>query len=105
VEKVLSKGMNVVLDIEMQGVQQLQKLSGKVLSTKPLFIFIAPPSIDELEKRLRGRGTENEESLQKRLAASKKEMEWGMKAGNVDHVVHNNDVESAYKQLVSIILG
>ena len=60
------KGKVVVLDIEMEGVKQI-----KASSIPARFVFVAPPSEDELEKRLRGRGTEKEESIQKRLAQAK----------------------------------
>lgn len=60
------KGKVVVLDIEMEGVKQI-----KASSIPARFVFVAPPNEDELEKRLRGRGTEKEESIQKRLAQAK----------------------------------
>lgn len=60
------KGKVVVLDIEMEGVKQI-----KASSIPARFVFVAPPSEEELEKRLRGRGTEKEESIQKRLAQAK----------------------------------
>lgn len=61
----------VVLDIEMEGVKQVKKSA-----IKARYVFIAPPSEEELEKRLRGRGTETEESIQKRLAQAKLELEF-----------------------------
>ena len=63
-------------------------------------IFIAPPSIEELEARLRGRHTETEEAIQKRLASIKLEMENSKK---FDHKVVNDTVENAVKQLEDII--
>lgn len=60
------KGKVVVLDIEMEGVKQI-----KASNIPARFVFVAPPGEDELEKRLRGRGTEKEESIQKRLAQAK----------------------------------
>lgn len=60
------KGKVVVLDIEMEGVKQI-----KASSIPARFVFVAPPGEEELEKRLRGRGTEKEESIQKRLAQAK----------------------------------
>jgi guanylate kinase len=92
----------------MQGVQILQSQvqSGTSrLSEKPIFIFLAPPSVDELEKRLRGRGTETEESLSKRLEAAKREMDWGLKPGSVDLVILNDDVEVAYTALRTALVG
>jgi guanylate kinase len=57
----------------------------------------------ELEKRLRARGTEDEESLGKRLDAAKGEWEWGHVEGNVDAIVLNDDVETAYGDLVKAL--
>jgi guanylate kinase len=90
----------------MQGVQTLQKqiASGSSkLTSKPLFIFLAPPSVAELEKRLKGRGTETDESLAKRLEAATREMEWGVKPGAVDHLITNNVPEVAYAELKKIL--
>ena len=66
-----------------------------------MYVFIAPPSVHELEKRLKGRGTENESSLRGRLEAARREMEWGMKGklSGVDVVIVNDDVERAYGEL------
>lgn len=60
------KGKVVLLDIEMEGVKQI-----KQSDIAARFVFVAPPSEEELERRLRGRGTEKEESIQKRLAQAK----------------------------------
>jgi guanylate kinase len=61
-----------VLDIEIEGVKQIRNTS-----LNPILVFIEPPSMEELEKRLRNRNTESEESLQKRLKTAKIEMEYG----------------------------
>lgn len=106
VDDVLRSDKHVILDIDMQGVLQLQQAlkSGKAkLSGKPLFIFIAPPSVADLEKRLKGRGTENNESLARRLEAAKRELDWGMKEGSVDVIIVNDDVEKAYERLKQAI--
>jgi len=69
VEERLRAGRDVVLDIDVQGALQVKKICEKMpfLAKSAEFVFIAPPSLEILEKRLRGRGTETEESLQKRL--------------------------------------
>ena len=69
---VRSRGLVCVLDIEIEGVKQIRNTD-----LNPLLVFINPPSIEELEKRLRGRKTETEESLQKRLNKAKVEIEYG----------------------------
>jgi len=68
----VATGKICVLDIEIQGVEQVRKTD-----LKPLMVFIKPPSLEELEKRLRDRKTETEESLQQRLNTAKIELEYG----------------------------
>ena len=63
------------------------------------FLFLAPPSLEELERRLRGRGTETEESLRKRLAQAKNEIEYSQESGAHDKIIVNDDLERAYKEL------
>lgn len=77
-----AEGKVVVLDIEMEGVKQI-KQSGM----DARYVFIAPPSVEELEKRLRGRGTEKEESVQKRLNQAKLELEYSKTPGVHDLLV------------------
>eukprot|EP00842_Homolaphlyctis_polyrhiza_P005418 jgi/Hompol1/5878/HPOL_000177-RA len=108
VQDVLAQGRNVVLDIDMQGVIQLQtKVASGTLpfSNPPLYVFIAPPSMEVLEKRLMGRGTESPESAAKRLDAAKRELAWGLKPGSVDVIIVNDDLEKAYHDLRKAILG
>lgn len=95
VEQRLNEGMNVVLDIEVLGARQVKKkMPGAVL------IFIAPPSLVELERRLRGRGTDTEEAVQGRLARARQEYQ---EADFYDYLIVNDDVEKAAKQLSAII--
>lgn len=63
------------------------------------YVFICPPSLEVLEERLRGRGTETEESLQKRLILAETDMEYGKETGNFDLVVVNDNLEKAYLEL------
>ena len=70
-----AKGSTIVLDIEMEGVRQLKQEQSKANSQiNPRFVFIEPPSLEELEDRLRGRGTEEEGSIQRRLAQARAEI-------------------------------
>lgn len=62
-----------MLDIDIQGVKQI-----KDTHLEPLYVFVKPPSIVELERRLKARNTETEESLKRRLAVAKTELEYGM---------------------------
>lgn len=73
VENVQHNGKVCVLDIEIEGVKQIRNSE----RLNPLLVFVNPPSIEELERRLRGRQTETEESLQKRLNTARIEIEYG----------------------------
>lgn len=68
-----------------------------------IFIFIAPPSFDELEKRLRARATETEEQIQKRLQNARAELEQGKSSGLFDHILVNDDLETCYEKLKNIL--
>ncbi|TGZ81909.1 guanylate kinase [Ascodesmis nigricans] len=100
VKDVVNKGRACILDIEMEGVKQVKKTD---LDAK--FLFVAPPSVEELEKRLRGRGTESEDAVQKRLEQAVKELEYSKVDGVHDRVVVNDDFEKAYKELNEWIVG
>lgn len=96
---VLSSGRVCVLDVDIQGVRSLKKTD-----LNPLFLFIKPPTLDDLEKRLRQRGTETEESLQKRLATAKLELEYEKSEKNAfDFVIVNDNLESAYLKLKKLV--
>lgn len=98
VVKNLKKGINVVLEIEMQGV--LQVLKNWKDKKRLVTIFIAPPSLEELEKRLRNRQTEPEIIIKQRLLQSK----WELTKKNLfQYVVINDTVSKAKKRLASIL--
>ncbi len=91
VQAHLDTGESVILEIEVQGAAQVkEKLPEAVL------IFIEPPSLEELEARLRGRGTESDEAIARRLAAAKVELEEKMK---YDTVLVNDDLDRAFEEL------
>ncbi|GAB1200531.1 hypothetical protein APSETT444_009904 [Aspergillus pseudonomiae] len=97
VKDIAEKGRICILDIEMEGVKQVKRTD---LNAR--FMFLAPPSVEELERRLRGRGTESEESLSfgsKRLAQAKNELEYAKEPGAHDKLVVNNVLEEAYTEL------
>jgi guanylate kinase len=94
VEKMLKDGKNVLLEIEVQGAKQVkEKLSDTVT------IFILPPSLEEIEKRLRGRGTESEEAIQKRLQSIAFELK---ESEHYDYKVVNDFVERAADEILKI---
>jgi len=100
VEAVMKSGKICILDIDVQGAEQVKKSS-----LLPRYVFISPPSVEELEKRLRGRGTESEESIQKRMNNAKGEMEYLKRSGFWDFVLINDDLDSTYVKLKNYIFS
>lgn len=96
VETELKTGNHVLFDIDVQGAESLKKAFKDRCTT----VFIDPPSVEELEKRLRGRKTESEAAIQTRLITAKKEMQ---AAESFDHRITNNDLDSAFKELQKIL--
>lgn len=96
--ELTARGTVVVLDIEMEGVKQI-----KNSHIEARYVFIAPPSMAVLEKRLRGRGTEKEESIQKRLAQARLELEYSKTPGAHDLIIVNDDLENAYTELEQFV--
>ncbi|MCJ1377691.1 hypothetical protein MMC17_000787 [Xylographa soralifera] len=94
VRDIAEKGRICILDIEMEGVKQVKRTD-----LHARFLFLSPPSLEVLEKRLRGRGTETEDSLQKRLTQAEAEMAYAKGEGVHDKVVVNDDLDRAYKEL------
>ncbi len=98
------RGIDVLLDIDVQGAAQLRALcaGSDEFCQACEFIFIMPPSFEELERRLRARGTETEESIRRRLANAKGEMDH---ANEYDHIIVNDDLGRAVKEFTELILG
>ena len=93
--KVLKSGKNVVLEIDPQGAMQV-----KAKFPEGVFIYILPPSLDELAARITKRGTDSKDSIKKRLAAATEEIQYALK---YDYVVVNDKVESAVENITTII--
>jgi len=100
IREFMSKGQVVVLDIEMEGVKQIKNSD---ISARYVFISPPEPAYETLEKRLRGRGTEKEESIQKRLEQAKNEIKYSKGPGVHDLIIVNDDLEKAYKELEAFI--
>ena len=96
VDEKLAMGKNLILEIDTQGALNVKKIMPEAE-----LIFILPPSFEELEARLRGRHTETEEAIQKRLEFTKLEME---NSKNFDYQVVNDSVENAVLKLEEIML-
>jgi guanylate kinase len=96
VEKSLIQGKHVILVIDTQGALQIKS------KVDAIFIFILPPSLDELKKRLVDRGTESAEMIQKRLQWANHELEM---ISHYDYHVINDDLSVAYKTLKNILIA
>ena len=97
VEEKRKAGIHVILEIEIQGALQVKKRYPEAV-----LIFVTPPSARELEKRLRGRGTESEEEIADRLA---KACEEARDISSYDHIVINDTVEECVDRVYGIIRG
>jgi guanylate kinase len=97
VEKVLEEGRDVILDIDGQGAKQIhdKKLPGA-------FLFLLPPSLEELERRLSNRRTERKAAMEERLRKAKAEM---AEAYWYDYLIVNDELEKAQEQLQAVILA
>jgi len=94
--KSTEEGKNVIMDVDIQGAKNLKKK----LKDKCVTIFIIPPSLEELEKRLRLRSTENEESLKKRLDKAGHEISF---AKQFDKIIINDKLEDAVQQSINAV--
>ncbi|CAI5465060.1 unnamed protein product [Closterium sp. Yama58-4] len=99
VKKVTDSGKMCILDIDVQGARQVKASP----ALDAVFIFVAPPSFEELERRLRGRGTETEEQVEKRLGNARKEMEAGKDATLFNHTIINDNLDAAYAKLKALL--
>ena len=95
IDKWLDEGKTIILKIEVQGAKKIKELYPDAVG-----IFIMPPSMDELEKRLRFRGTESEDDIQRRLDIAKNEIE---KSVDYDYLVVNNEIDSASDDVLNIV--
>ena len=96
IDRAFAEGKSVLLDIDVQGAESLRHAyPGQTFS-----VFIAPPDLETLEARLRARGTENEETIRKRMRNADDEMK---AARHFDATVVNRDLEQAYTELREII--
>ncbi len=94
--RAFQAGNSVLLDIDVQGA----KLIRQAYPSESVLIFVQPPSIEELEKRLRGRGTESEENIQKRMKNARDEL---AEMDSFDHVIMNDEFERAAFELEAIV--
>ncbi len=96
VEQQLSKRQNVVFDVDVKGGVNIKKFYGD----RAMSLFIQPPSVEELRRRLVGRGTDTPEAIENRLAKAEYEMTF---APQFDHVVVNDDLEQAEAETLRLV--
>jgi guanylate kinase len=96
VERQLEAGQNVVFDVDVKGGINIKKFYGE----RALSIFIQPPSVEELRRRLVGRGTDTPEAIENRLAKAEYEMTF---APQFDHIVVNVDLETAKAETLKLV--
>ena len=96
VEKQLSEGQNVVFDVDVKGGVNIKKYYGE----RALSLFIQPPSVEELRRRLEGRATDTPEAIENRLAKAEYELTF---APQFDHIVVNDDLETAKTETLTIV--
>ena len=97
VEQALAEGRDLILEIDWQGAQQVRRLMPEAVS-----VFIAPPSIEALEQRLRNRGQDSEEIIQRRMRDARSEMSH---YGEYDYLIINDDFNNTLEELRSIIIA
>ncbi|KAF2138083.1 uncharacterized protein K452DRAFT_234959 [Aplosporella prunicola CBS 121167] len=102
IQDIAAKDRTCILDIEMEGVKQV---ANHPTFPRPRFLFLSPPSVEVLEQRLRGRATDKEEAILKRLEQAKNEMEFARVGGIHDKIVVNDDLEKAYQEVKEFIVG
>lgn len=88
IDRIWAEGNNVIFDLDVEGGLRLKKK----YEDKALAIFVQPPSLEVLKERLRGRGTDSEETLRERIAKAEKELSY---AGKFDYILQNDDLEIA----------
>lgn len=96
IERIQAAGNHVIFDVDVKGGINLKKIFGK----EALSIFVMPPSIEELRRRLVGRGTDSQEMIEKRIAKAGKEME---DAPLFDKIIVNDDLNTALQELDSLM--
>lgn len=96
VDQGIAGGKALLFDLDVQGSDSMKKIYGEQAQV----IFIQPPSLEELERRLKGRATDADHVIEERLKNARKEIS---RAQDFDHLVTNDDVERAYRDLLGII--
>jgi guanylate kinase len=109
VTQVQSDGKICLLDVDVRGVKSIKLISSTkssdALSSMPYYVFIAPPSFGELQRRLTLRNTETPAQLELRLSNARQEVEYGLTPGNFDKIIVNDDLDEAVAALDEFLGG
>jgi guanylate kinase len=100
VDRLLQDGVDVLLDIDVQGAEQVRLNLNREGDPGAITIFVAPPDLEELGRRLRHRETDSEDTIRTRLENSLAEIS---RAGEFDHILINEDLEICYQQFACIV--
>jgi guanylate kinase len=92
----LLNNWKMLFDLDVQGADSMKKIYGESAQV----IFIEPPSVEELERRLRARGTDSEQVIHERIANARKEL---LRKNDFDHIIMNDDVGDAYQSLKALV--
>lgn len=92
----LLNNWKMLFDLDVQGADAMKKIYGR----DAIVVFIEPPSIEELERRLKARGTDSEKVISERINNARKELE---RKNDFDYIIMNDDVESAYQKLKALV--
>lgn len=97
IERAISEGKDIIIEVDVNGAAQIRQKLPEAVS-----IFIMPPSFEELKRRLRGRGTESEELIEKRLNSALGEIK---RAEEYDYIIVNDNITAAADDILSVILS
>ena len=97
VERAVAEGKDIIIEVDVNGAAQIRERLPEAVS-----IFIMPPSFEELKRRLRGRGTESEELIEKRLNSALDEIK---RAVEYDYIIVNDNITAAADNILSVILS
>lgn len=98
IDSIVTQGSHIIMDIDVLGKKQLDKVYPEAVG-----ILILPPSIEELERRLRNRGSDDEATIQTRLNNARTEIEFARNEGKYEHTIINDDLEHAKTKTVELV--
>lgn len=98
---LIAKGLDVILDIDVQGAKQVKKWA-KIYSILKTFLFILPPSMAVCEQRLKNRGKDDKETIEKRIENARREIKESIW---YDYIIINDDINAAFERFKSVIIA